>query len=499
MSERIKQKIRSIHINSLKGIVDLTVSFENHPLTAIMGPNCSGKTTILYALACSFKPPNRDDPNSRFSDFFIPNSDTKWLGSSFSIIHDYVENNQHYIEQRQEYKKDIDRWKPIYNRRPERYTCFIGISASIPEIELQTKKSLVQYTREPRILKQDKRILQNAAAILNKNYNSFENITYNHNHKIIYGIGTENIKYTALTMSSGEQRLLYILEKVYQAPPFSLILIDEIDIFLHQSALFNLIKVLDEISHVKGHQIVFTTHFPQILDLDKIINIITLANFNGKSISLMGNSSIFYYSLTGLEDRKYRFYVEDDLSKAIIHKIAGVHKIRQQIRVDCFGSVDNAFTLAAGLCLQKDIDIKKSVIIIDGDVSSDDTSKKDRIKKVLTGNNEADSIRRDKAFSLIISYKLDANSSPEKIIFESIKKHKYDESLDVELKELLDAINEIESCLDPHDYLLKPIERVGFSKEIGLDKCIDLFKLTENWDKFIQPIDQWIKKTITAS
>lgn len=62
-------------------------------------------------------------------------------------------------------------------------------------------------------------------------------------------------------MGTGEQRTIKILEKVYSAEAYSLVLIDEIDLLLHISALQRLIRKLSEIATSKNLQIVFTTHF----------------------------------------------------------------------------------------------------------------------------------------------------------------------------------------------------------------------------------------------
>ena len=50
-----KVRIESVHFDQLKCLKDATIEFDK-PLTAIMGVNGCGKTTVLHALACVFKP-----------------------------------------------------------------------------------------------------------------------------------------------------------------------------------------------------------------------------------------------------------------------------------------------------------------------------------------------------------------------------------------------------------------------------------------------------------
>jgi len=74
-------------------------------------------------------------------------------------------------------------------------------------------------------------------------------------------------------MSAGEQKIFLLLERVFRAAKNSLILIDELDLLLHDSAMKNLIKVVSErvISH--NLQVIFTTHRESIIELSDLINI----------------------------------------------------------------------------------------------------------------------------------------------------------------------------------------------------------------------------------
>ncbi len=45
------QKLNKIVFEQLKGLKDLEIDFTEKPLVAIMGPNGTGKSTILHAIA----------------------------------------------------------------------------------------------------------------------------------------------------------------------------------------------------------------------------------------------------------------------------------------------------------------------------------------------------------------------------------------------------------------------------------------------------------------
>lgn len=67
------QFIKSINIIKLKQLENVNCSFEGHSLTALLGINGCGKSTILHALACCYQPLTTGQDH-KFSDFFLPNN-----------------------------------------------------------------------------------------------------------------------------------------------------------------------------------------------------------------------------------------------------------------------------------------------------------------------------------------------------------------------------------------------------------------------------------------
>ncbi|HDT1518898.1 TPA: AAA family ATPase, partial [Escherichia coli] len=85
--KKLAYRIKSINIEKLKGINNCPISFPaDRSVTAIMGINGSGKSTILHALSCVFKPKEKSSQeNNRFSDFFTPHNENNWQDSKFSV------------------------------------------------------------------------------------------------------------------------------------------------------------------------------------------------------------------------------------------------------------------------------------------------------------------------------------------------------------------------------------------------------------------------------
>ncbi|ENZ4449745.1 AAA family ATPase, partial [Escherichia albertii] len=131
-------RLKEIQIQSLKGISNCTINFPaDKKVTAIMGMNGSGKSTIIHALACCYKPRNTTSKeNNRFSDFFTPHDDNNWRDSGFTA-HFYAGslNNQGnrimFVPTpapddtfTQLYSK-VARWQPVYARRPVKESIYL--------------------------------------------------------------------------------------------------------------------------------------------------------------------------------------------------------------------------------------------------------------------------------------------------------------------------------------------------------------------------------------
>jgi ABC-type branched-subunit amino acid transport system ATPase component len=88
-----QQILKKVEFKQLKGLKDVAIDLSEKPLIAIMGANGTGKSTILHALSCVYKPVlNRID--YRFPIFFTPTTHSIWNGSNFKIIQSYREESR---------------------------------------------------------------------------------------------------------------------------------------------------------------------------------------------------------------------------------------------------------------------------------------------------------------------------------------------------------------------------------------------------------------------
>lgn len=489
-----KQQLHSIKIHCLKNLVDLEMSFDGSPVTAILGPNGNGKSTVLHALACAFQPVS-DGENYKFSSFFLPNTDALWKGSHLEIVHSYREDATIHNKITSEYTKNSDRWTPKYARRPSRDIYYIGIDKCVPLIESENKATRINYSTKKigELVVLD--ILQKASYILNKQYSAFN--IHTASGKNFIGVESNGLRYSALSMSAGEQKVFYILEKIFRAKKNSLILIDEIDLLLHDGAMKRLVEVAHARASEKNLQIVATTHRESILDQDHMVNVRHIVVKSGKSLCFNETKPDAINRLTGVQPRPLEIFVEDDLGVAVIKKLAGQLKGAKYVSVQRYGAAINCFTTIGGLLLGGE-SCEHSLFVIDGDVFRTDEEKKDRINKILTGDDQQSVNFRASALQKISQFVIPDGFNPERYLHSIIVNMDSPDDND-EYVEIIECAKEIHAVNDDHKYIEDLIVRLGLERGAGLSKVIDLVATSDQWDAYVVSVKEWMRKQIEAA
>lgn len=487
-----QQVLHSIHIHQLKNLVGLEMSFDGSPITVVLGPNGNGKSTVIHALACAFRPV-KDGENYKFSSFFIPNSDALWQGSHLEITHSYRDGASQYPGNIVEYTKRADRWSPRYDRRPCRDLFYIGIDRCVPMIESESRATRINYSTETVGEEVIAVILDKASYVLNRRYSAFN--IHTSSGKRFIGVESDGLKYSALSMSAGEQRVFYILEKIFKAEKYSLILIDEIDLLLHDSALSKLVEVIHQRASEKKLQIIATTHRETILALERLVNIRHIVIKSGRSLCFSATKPDAINRLTGSQPRPIEVFVEDDLAAAVVKKIASQLKGIKYISVERYGASINCFTTVAGLLLSGE-DCRNSLFVLDGDQYRSELEKTECIDRVLTGNDERSKEYRRIALSKIDEFQLPDDMSPEPYLHTLITS--IDAGSNDELAEIIDCAKEIQSVDDSHKYIDDLLKRLGWGREVGLSKIVDLVSMSDQWPTYVASVRSWMSEQINA-
>lgn len=473
-----KHRITDIHIEELKGIKNLDIPIERN-LTAIMGVNGLGKSTILHALACVYLPYEKGD-DYKFSFFFTPNPDSDWKNSKFSLTY-YDENEQKEITR--VYKKDKSRWSPRYVQRPMRDAYFIGVETCIPEIEKEKQTSFINYSTDSIESETARKIIQDAAYILNKDYESLT--THKTKKKEFFGVHTsKKLTYSSLSMGAGEQRVLKILRLIYSVNNYSLILIDEIDLLLHVTALRKLITVLARVAAKRNLQIIFTTHSLEMVALSKYVDIRYLEQTGQKTMVYHSVNADMVYEMTNRVDKPIEIYVEDLLAQVVVMQIAQDLNLMGNVKIVKYGAASNAFILAASYILKGE-EYSKTAIVLDGDVYRTENDKEEAVKKVLSGTESAHKEKIKAAMSIIRQFNLPNNVAPEKHIFDMLIE------MDAQ-NEIVKYAKKVKAVSNSHQWLEELTMRIGQSEEVILYRIMDIVSQNYKWAAYVENIRKWL-------
>ena len=326
-------------------------------------------------------------------------------------------------------------------------------------------------------------IIRSASHIMNYTYDNYVKTSF---RKKKYKKVTRNgeINYSSLAMGAGEQRLFSLLEVLYSMPAYSLLLIDELDLTLHTSALMRLVDEMVKVAEKKHIQIVFTTHREE-LALREDINIrhIWNANDGSQSFVLDHTTPDCVLRLTGRMEKRLEVYVEDDLSEYIAREVVRANGLLSYTSFHRFGAIENAFVVAAGLDIQE-ANSEDKIFLMDGDKYRTEEERIVQMKKCYSGNENGRNERRDRALSHIKQYILPEGEQPEHFLWTKLK------GADNDLAKYAQEINEVAD--DKHSYLYDVQQRSGESRESFLTRLTHILAEQEFWSNYVSELDKWL-------
>lgn len=472
------QSLDKVSFTRLKGLHNVEISFVDKPVTAIFGVNGCGKTTVLHALACLYRPDSSIGEKNYFTRFFKRENGVSWIGSKLEA-HFCINGTV----QSRKYAKAGDRWTPRSNQRPQRDVVFIGISSCVPDIE-QIAPTLTSFAMgADENVQRREQILRAASAIMNYDYNNYSKVSC---HKKKYKKVARNGagSYSSLAMGAGEQRLFNILEILYSLPAYSLFLIDELDLTLHTSALTKLVDEMVNVARRKHLQIVFTTHREE-LALRNDINIRHIwktANSNDTFV-LDHTSPDCLRRLTGRMEKQLEVYVEDDLAEYIARQVVRDKGLLPYTSFLRFGAIENAFVVAAGCDIQED-DSYNKLFVMDGDKYRTEDERITQMQRCYSGNEAERDARRRRALSHIKQFALPEGEQPEHYLWTRLKQTTND------LATLAQEIMAVAD--DKHAYLYDVQMKSGESRDAFLTRLTDILSKEVFWTDYVSELSTWL-------
>ena len=157
----VDQFLNKVHFYKLKGLNGLNISFGNKRVTVLFGVNGCGKSTILHALACLYRPCTDLGEQNYFTRFFKRENKVTWADSN--LVADFTIDGK---DKSIKYKKG-ERWTPRMNKRPQRDVVYIGIDSCVPDIE-QASLTISNYNMgSEESLSLEAKIISSASKIIN--------------------------------------------------------------------------------------------------------------------------------------------------------------------------------------------------------------------------------------------------------------------------------------------------------------------------------------------
>ena len=330
---------------NVRGLTDFEVNFD-YPITAFAGSNGSGKSTMLALAACAFHndekgfiPPLRPKPYYTFSDFFIQSADetpVDGIEICYGIRYHKWRGDKIGLRYQTRYKKKAGRWND-YSLRVDRNVIYFGVQRVVPHFERSVSKSYSSSFKPGNLPKKTRqRIATIASKIFGKPYQNFD--SYHHRKYSLPMVNSAGITYSGFNMGAGESAVFEILTGLFRAGEGSLLVIDEIELGLHEMAQKRMIEQFKKLCKEMKCQVICSTHSHAVLSSLPREARIFLETTGASTYFRPGISADFACGKMGKADaEELDIFVEDECAGSILQEILSL-ETRKRCRIKSIGS-----------------------------------------------------------------------------------------------------------------------------------------------------------------
>lgn len=303
-----KKYLSRLVLKRIRGFSDREVTFD-FPVTAVVGPNGGGKTTVLGAAGLIYQdvPPRR---------FFAKSGKYDSSMKDWKVEYQLIDRD---VNQRLPVFRTASYLKQKWNRTAvEREVLIFGVERTVPATERRELVKAVggKFAAFREIALTDV-VKQSVSRILGKQVEGFNQLYVDRAGKVTLYSGRTNKgdEYSEFHFGAGEASVIRIVSEVEDATPDSLILIEEIENGLHPIATQRMVEYLIEVAERKGCQVIFTTHSNDALA--PLPSKAIWAAYNGEV--LQGKLDIAALrTITGQIDARLAIFVEDVYAELLV-------------------------------------------------------------------------------------------------------------------------------------------------------------------------------------
>lgn len=224
---KYNQFIKRVRLKNVRGFVDEFVEFKT-PVTALVGTNGGGKSTILGAAALSY---TNIRPGQFFPKAFL--GDESMAGWTIEI---------ELVEKPASVDKTISRTAKFSQSKwrrddfPKRPVEYIEIQRTVPAGEMSRfRKFLAGNVEDFNIIPLGASTVKYATAVLDKNIENYRIVQNKEKPEVrMYtGATLNNIGYSQFHFGAGEASVIETIDRIESSPDNALILIEEVENGLH--------------------------------------------------------------------------------------------------------------------------------------------------------------------------------------------------------------------------------------------------------------------------
>ncbi|MCW7490927.1 ATP-dependent nuclease [Leptospira meyeri] len=354
-----------IEIIKLRGINNKTVTFD-FPVTALIGPNGGGKTTVLGAAGLLYK-------DIKPKRFFAKNSSIDNSMSDWKVEYKIIDKNE---SQKGLITKSASYGYLKWSRSAvERSIAVFGISRTVPpseKVEFTKYASNTFKIQKSQIFKLSKNVADAVGKILGKDVNEYSEIKIDEKGSVSFLTGRTDsgIEYSEFHFGAGESSVIRMISSIELMPENSIILIEEIENGLHPIATRRMVEYLIEVASRKKIQSIFSTHSNE-----------ALIPLPYKAIWIAANGEVYQGKLdikslraiTGQIKSQLAIFTEDLFSKEWIESVIRLNDLDTFDLVEVHGLQGDGMAVTINRNHNIDPTIKSpSICYIDGDSSQND-------------------------------------------------------------------------------------------------------------------------------
>lgn len=352
--------LRKVRLNKVRAFEDEAVDFE-FPVTALIGTNGSGKSTILGAAAIAYK-------SVRPAQFFPKSSLGDASMSNWSIAYEAIDKskNPHQTIQRTARFKNA-KW--ARDELLERPVLHFGIQRTVPAGERKEFKRFAtnNYKFTGSHVNLDANVKNQVEKILGKDVSAFTSADVSTAHTLYVG-GDGKVSYSEFHFGAGESSVIRMVSMIEAAPENALVLVEEIENGLHPVAVRRMVEYLIDVAERRSIQSILTTHSEDAIT--PLPSEAIWSSSEGKA--RQGRISIeALRALTGKIEERVAIFVEDKFAK---DWVAGLVRIKlpeqsEEIGIYALSGDGRAYGVHKGHRDNPAFSAIKSLCILDGDSS----------------------------------------------------------------------------------------------------------------------------------